>query len=141
MHPICVAQIDFVRDVRPIFEKHCYECHGAGNQESGLRLEVKEAALIGGDNHGPDSVPSKPSESPLIRFVTTDNDDEVMPPGKQRLSLAEITILTQWIGEGAVWPDGIDLVQLEDKSHLWSFKPLRVAPPLATTTDCRRCVW
>jgi len=32
------AQVDYVRDVRPILEKHCYECHGAKTQKSGYRL-------------------------------------------------------------------------------------------------------
>ncbi len=34
------APVDFVREVRPIFQKHCYECHGEKKQKSGLRLDV-----------------------------------------------------------------------------------------------------
>lgn len=56
--PACVAElraapVDFVRDVQPIFARHCTECHGEKKQKSGLRLDVKAAALKGGDDHAP----------------------------------------------------------------------------------------
>jgi hypothetical protein len=37
--------LDFVREVRPIFEKHCYECHGAEKQKNDYRLDIKAVAL------------------------------------------------------------------------------------------------
>src|SRR5690606_36459376 len=37
------ARIDFVREVRPILETHCYECHSGETRKSGLRLDVKAA--------------------------------------------------------------------------------------------------
>ncbi len=118
------APVDFVRDVRPIFQKHCYECHGDKKQKSGLRLDIKSEAFKGGDNHSPDILPGKAKDSPLIHFLITDDEDELMPP-KGRLSAPEIKILTTWIQDGAVWPDGVDLAQLEDRRNHWSFKPLQ----------------
>ncbi|MCB1224608.1 MAG: PSD1 domain-containing protein [Verrucomicrobiales bacterium] len=119
--------VDFVRDVRPIFESHCYECHGEKKQKSGLRLDVKSVALKGGDKHGPDIVPGKAAGSPLIHFLTTEDEDELMPPDGP-LEKAEIAMLTRWIEQGAVWPDDADLVQLEDRTDHWSFKPLSTRP-------------
>jgi hypothetical protein len=115
--------VDFVRDVRPIFEKHCYECHSEHEQESGLRLDVRELALKGGDNHGPDIIPGNAHESPLIHFVTSEDEYEVMPPDG-KLSAEEIEILTRWINEGAVWPEGVDRVTLKDTRDHWSFKAI-----------------
>ena len=43
-------QVDFARDVRPIFQDHCISCHGPQKQEAGLRLDVRSAALQGGDS-------------------------------------------------------------------------------------------
>ena len=126
------APVDFVRDVRPIFETRCYECHGEKKHKGGLRLDVKEAALKGGDNNGPNIIPGKAKESSLIHFVTSSDEDEVMPPKGERLSAAQITMLTTWINEGAVWPDGVDLVKLKDKSDHWSFKPVKTFPDLRT---------
>lgn len=115
------APVDFVREVRPLLEKHCHECHGEKKQKSGLRLDVKAAALKGGDNHGPDIIPGNAKKSPLIRFLTTDDKDEQMPP-KGRLSAGEIETFTRWINEGAVWPEGVDTAKLEDKRDHWAFK-------------------
>lgn len=116
--------VDFATDIRPILESHCYECHGENKQKSGLRLDIRQAALTGGFNHGPDIVPGNAADSPLIHFLTHADDDKRMPPDEP-LEPAQIELLTRWIDEGAHWPDGIDLAKLEDKSDHWSFKPLR----------------
>jgi len=120
---LSAAPVDFVRDVRPIFQKHCYECHGEQKQKSGLRLDVKSAALKGGDKHGPNVVAGSAATSSLIQFITS-ADDNAMPPKGERLSVVEIATLTAWINEGAVWPEGVDAVKLKDKADHWSFKPL-----------------
>ncbi len=117
------APVDFVREVRPILEKHCYDCHSEKKQKSGLRLDIKSEAFKGGDNHSPDIIAGNAKDSPLIHFVTTDDEEELMPP-KGKLSSTEIETLTAWINEGAVWPDGVDLAKLEDRRDHWSFKPL-----------------
>ncbi|RYD24864.1 MAG: DUF1549 domain-containing protein, partial [Verrucomicrobiaceae bacterium] len=123
--------VDFVRDVRPIFQKHCYECHGEKKQKGGLRLDVRAEALKGG-SHGPDIVPGKAEESRLIHLVTAagadEDEDGRMPPEGERLPAARIGILTTWINEGAVWPEGADTVRLKDKRDHWSFKPLAANP-------------
>jgi hypothetical protein len=118
--------IDFVRDVRPIFEQHCYECHSGDKQESGFRLDIRELAMKGGDNFGPDIIPNDAANSHLVRLITSDDADEVMPPGNQRLSPREIDLLVQWIAQGAIWPNGVDKAVLEDRMDHWSFKPLQL---------------
>lgn len=124
----CAANpLDFVRDVRPIFEKHCYQCHAGDSSQSGLRLDIKSVAMKGGDNHGPDIIPGKSAQSPLIQFITTDDESQLMPPDG-RMSDEEIGTLVRWIDEGALWPDGVDRVTLKDTSDHWSFKPLSVPP-------------
>src|SRR3712207_5198611 len=50
------TSIDFVKEVEPLFERHCYSCHGPDAQESGLRLDDANMALKGGDL-GPAYVP------------------------------------------------------------------------------------
>lgn len=77
---LVAVPVDFVRDVRPIFQKHCYECHSEKKRKSGLRLDEKTAALKGGDNHGPNILPGKARESSLIHFITSRDEDEIMPP-------------------------------------------------------------
>lgn len=125
-HKALAVPVDFVRDVRPIFEQRCYECHGEQKQKAGLRLDLKSAAFKGGDKHAPDILGGRAQESPLIHLIRTPDEDEVMPPKGERLTAAQIDLLTRWINEGAVWPDGVDKVKVEDRRDHWSFKPLRV---------------
>ena len=57
-----------------------------------------------------------------------------MPLDGKPLTAEEIATLTKWIEQGAIWPDGVDLVRLDDKRDHWSFKPVtRPDPP--TTQD------
>ncbi len=121
---VSAASVDFVRDVRPIFQQYCYSCHGATQQKSGLRLDIKSEALKGGGGYGPSILAGNASESPLIELVTHDDADSRMPPEGQGPSAVEIATLERWIDEGAIWPDGVDLATLEDRLDHWSFKPV-----------------
>ena len=38
----------FEKTIRPLLAKHCYECHGADEQESELRLDSLPGMLTGG---------------------------------------------------------------------------------------------
>lgn len=118
--------VDFVRDVRLIFEKHCYECHGVKKQKNEYRLDIKSIALTGGEDHAPNIIAGKSTESPLFRFVSGADEKIAMPP-KSKLSSAEIDVLKRWIDEGAVWPDGVDVAKVEDRLDWWSFKPIQVS--------------
>jgi hypothetical protein len=129
------APVDFVKEVQPVFQKHCYECHSEKKQKSGLRLDVKQLALKGGDHHGPDIRPRNAKDSPLIHFITTQDEDEIMPPNGKRLSATEIDILKRWILEGAAWPDGVDSAKIEDKRDHWAFKPLQVVDSKMASID------
>lgn len=120
--------VDFVNDVRPILEKHCYDCHTGEKHKSGFRVDVKSAAMRGGDNHGPDIIPGNSAESPFIQFLSLTEEENRMPPKGKRLSPAEIETLTKWVDEGANWPEGVDRVKLKDTTDHWSFKPLRTSP-------------
>jgi hypothetical protein len=128
MLPVCLqaAPVDFVREVRPIFEKHCYECHGAQKQKSGFRLDVKQEAFTSGDGHAPNLLAGKSTESPLYRFISGMDEKLQMPPKAKGTSLNEVEIATikQWLDEGAAWPDGIDTAKVEDRMDWWAFKPL-----------------
>lgn len=131
---ICVAatpaqgaapeQIDYVKQVRPILQKHCYSCHGAEKQKSGLRLDIKTLAFKGGDGFGPAILPKNAGESPLYELSSGADPDAKMPPKGPGLSVSEKLVIKQWIDQGATWPDGVDLAKVDDKTDHWSFKPV-----------------
>ena len=58
--------------------------------------------LKGGDT-GPAFVPGKPDESPLIEAIRYEGDVQ-MPP-KKKLKAEEIAALTDWVKQGAYWPE------------------------------------
>ncbi len=116
--------IDFQRDVRPVFERHCFRCHGPEKQKGGLRLDVKQRALAGGDS-GPAIVAGRSSESELLRRVASTDRDEMMPPEGTRLSAEELTLMGGWIEAGAEWPEtAADRAAADGPSH-WAWAPLR----------------
>lgn len=121
--------IDFVDQVRPILQRHCYACHGDEKQKSGFRLDIKSEAFSGGDGYGAAIVAGDLEGSPLIELITSEDDDTRMPPDGDGLSSAEIELLSRWVQQGASWPDGVDLAELEDRTDHWSFKPLSILPP------------
>jgi mono/diheme cytochrome c family protein len=48
--PAVSHEVEFVRDIQPLFEKHCVKCHGPEKQKGDLRLDVKSMAMRGGED-------------------------------------------------------------------------------------------
>lgn len=117
--------VDFVRDVRPIFEQHCQDCHSGEQPSSSLRLDHKASAFSGGELFGSKIIQRGSSESLLIEFISNPKHEMRMPPEGEMLSQPEIDVLKNWISQGAIWPDGVDQVQIADPREHWSFKPLK----------------
>ena len=120
------AAPDFVKDVRPIFERSCYGCHGAEKQKSGYRLDVRDVAIKGGDSGAAAIVPHDAKRSPLIRYVSGEDDKMLMPPKKSdkpRLTAAEVETLRAWIDAGPSWPDEFAGAVKDARPH-WSLTPL-----------------
>ncbi len=123
---IAVPPPDFVKDVRPILEHNCFGCHGSEKEKSGYRLDVREIALRGGDSGEAAIVPHDATNSPLIRYVSGDDEDMLMPPkksGKPRLTRAEVDTLRAWIDAGPAWPEELAGASGDAKRH-WSLRPL-----------------
>lgn len=96
--------VDYFKEVRPILEKHCYDCHQGGKAKGGLRIDDHRSMLAGGKSDGPAIVPGKAMESALIHRITATGEDEIMPPKGESLKAAEVAVLKRWIQSGAPWP-------------------------------------
>lgn len=104
---------DFAKEVFPVLQRACFECHGPDKQKGDLRLDAasKKHAEIGAD---------------LLRRVALPKEDQdAMPRRGPRLTTAEISHLRDWINTGAQWPD-----KLEPLKH-WSYIPPQRPPPPA----------
>lgn len=125
----------FEDQVRPILVDHCQKCHGPNKQQADLRLDSRELALKGGE-HGPAFVPGDPEKSLLISAVRRTGDYE-MPPDIP-LSEAQITVLTTWVQQGAIWPGKVPTIvtptspegfERARREH-WAFQSVRnLSPP------------
>ena len=97
--PAASRTVDYDADIRPILAQHCYSCHGPEAQQSGLRLDLRQPALRGGD-YGPVITPGNSADSKLIKRVVNGDGGLQMPPTGP-LSDEDITLLRAWIDQGA----------------------------------------
>ena len=128
--PRASGPVDFTRDIQPLFAAKCHACHGAEKQKAGLRLDLKSAALEGGDN-GKVFLPGKSAESKLVQLIAGLLPDGAMPPkAAERLTAAEVGKVRAWIDAGAPWPDDSKLTV--KKSDHWAYQPVRrpAIPPI-----------
>ncbi|YCM46082.1 PSD1 and planctomycete cytochrome C domain-containing protein [Verrucomicrobiaceae bacterium 227] len=115
------AKVSFNREIRPILSKNCLSCHGPdeGDRKGEFHLDTLEGITKGGKS-GPGIIVGDPDASEVIKRVTTSDPDDLMPPSDhgKPLKPEEITLLRQWITEGA------------DYQPHWSLqKPRSVNPP------------
>src|SRR5438094_2550325 len=125
------AQVEFFeKSVRPILAANCFECHGPDKQKAKLRLDARSLMMEGGDS-GPVVVPGNAKASLLIQAIHYPEDGPKMPP-KGKLSATEIALLTEWIQQGAPWPETTAPIRAAAKAvkitprdrEFWSFQPL-----------------
>lgn len=111
---VSAAEVDFARDIQPILNENCVECHG-GVKAAGDVSFVYEDRVINfiGDSGVPIVSPGKPDDSELIYRITTSDEDDRMPPADEHEALTDeqIALFKQWIDEGAKW------------SGHWAFQP------------------
>ena len=116
--------IDFNRDIRPILSNHCFQCHGPDAKKrkglsKPLRLDTEEGAFSDLGGYAA-IVRGNAEESELIRRITSDDANDVMPPQStgKKLSAREIESLCEWVRKGAPY------------SKHWSYvKPVRPRLP------------
>ena len=112
------SRVDFNREVRPLFAKHCTACHGGVKAAGKISFVYRDKALTSGKSGKPAIVPGNPEASELMaRVVATDPDIRMpQPEHGPALTEAEVGTLRRWIRQGAKW------------SEHWSFVPPRDVP-------------
>ncbi len=108
--PPASRKVDFVKEIKPIFEASCIKCHGRGRTKGDLSIESRETLIKGGES-GPAIMPGKSEESHLIELVAGLDPDSVMPQKGKRLTLEQIGLLRAWIDQGAPWDAGISFAK------------------------------
>jgi cytochrome c553 len=91
------AELTFSGDVLPIFLANCTRCHGTSRQSAGLKLNTYENIIAGSEN-GPVIMPGDSTNSLLIDMIVSGE----MPKKAEKLSDANIQLITDWINAGAL---------------------------------------
>ncbi len=118
-------QIDFNRDIKPIFDANCVSCHGAKKAAGQLRLDNKTAAMRGGFS-GAVILPNDSKGSILLSRIIGGDGQAQMPMGGDPLTAAQIDLIKKWIDGGAVWPEDSSLITQNSSltSDHWAYKKI-----------------
>ncbi len=102
-------KVDFEKDVLPIFEDRCMECHRATYKTSsgrtkkpkgGLRMDDPKEIFKGDSEKG--IVAGKSAESEIYKRIILDpEDDDIMPSKGDVLTKDQIAKIKAWIDAGA----------------------------------------
>ncbi len=125
------AQIDFKRDIEPIFAASCYQCHGPKKAAGQLRLDLKTTAMKGGIS-GANIIPGNSKTSTLLKRILGEGGEARMPMGGDALKAEQIELIRQWIDQGAVWPSDESATRNSQSAipQHWAYvKPVRPAIP------------
>ncbi len=102
------AAVDFNKQIKPIFEARCTECHGPVKPKGKYDMHTKASFFKGSD--GEAVIKGKPDESYIVELITLPaGDPDIMPAKGDPLTKEQIELIKTWIKEGANWPDGVDL--------------------------------
>ncbi len=121
------AEIDFESEILPLFQERCLDCHGEETAEANLRLDTMAFVLRGGDSGEATVRPGDAMASYLLQRVTSENDEERMPPDGEPLDEDEVARLRMWIDQADAWENAKQELETEEHDH-WSFKPIARVP-------------
>jgi mono/diheme cytochrome c family protein len=111
-------QVDFKKDIQPIFHESCIKCHSLDNPKkkasAGFRLDNRADALKGGENaHEKDIIPGNAKDSVMYKLlfgsVSVEGEDVDAMPKKKKgqewkpLPKEQIQLIKDWIDQGAKW--------------------------------------
>jgi Planctomycete cytochrome C len=99
--------VQFERDIAPIFQERCLDCHGPNDAKNDFRIDDPESLA--------DYIePGDASSSSLYNdYLTAADEEMLMPPQSHKgpLSPAELALIRIWIDEGADWPEGAKVLE------------------------------
>jgi len=125
------AAVDFKKDIQPILEEHCYECHSElkGKRKGGFVFDDLETFKLDiADNDVAQIRPGKPAESHFLEVIVNPNHDRHMPPDDQ-LSSGDIKKITEWITEGASFEKS------DGTKPMVAVAPKKDLPPIMSWTN------
>ena len=97
-------QVSYVKDIKPILDQQCLNCHtegGEGTEKSGLVMDSYQE-LMKGTKFGPVIIPGDSLTSALNMLVEGRADSSIrMPHHREPLKEEDIALLKNWVDQGA----------------------------------------
>ncbi len=90
------GEVSFSRDILPVLQSRCINCHGGQRTSEGLDMKTYQALMAGSQNG---SIVT-PGDAANSLFVTLSAEGK-MPKRGPKLTPAEIKLLTDWVNAGA----------------------------------------
>ena len=91
-------QVSFEKDVMPIFKTSCISCHKADKKKGKLDMS-SYAELMKGGKQGRPVTPGDPAKSLIVDMIS--GKEPEMPEKGDKLSDAQVQIISAWIKQGA----------------------------------------
>jgi hypothetical protein len=124
--------LQYNRDIRPILADNCFPCHGPDSAACKAELRLDRAADATAIRDGMAAiVKGKPNESELLTRITSTDLNEIMPlPPRDRLKPAQVELLKRWIAEGANYEPHWSLIAPKRPTPLAVKQPAWVRNPI-----------
>jgi len=107
------AEPVFEKDIRPLLQRKCGQCHTGGKRKGGLSLATMAGLRRGGESEEV-IVGKKLDESLLWKMIST---GEMPPKGKARLTKAETGLIQRWIETGAKSTAPVEVAEKKINQH------------------------
>lgn len=103
--PPAKQKVEFTKDIKPLLEKSCTQCHSGEKPKGGYRTDTIEG-LTKGSGSDASIIPGNSAKSPIIHYVADLVAESEMPPTDKRdkfpaLTKDQIGLLRAWIDQGA----------------------------------------
>jgi WD40 repeat protein len=93
-------KVTYVDDIQPIFREHCFSCHNQDEAKSDLDLHNYSMTMRGGA--GGEVVFPGDLESSRLWALVSHKETPKMPPEQDKLADAKLSLIKQWILDGAL---------------------------------------
>ncbi len=123
--PVSSAEdsVDFAKQIAPLFQQHCINCHSPGIEKGDVSLATIEDLtqnefIVAGD----------PDASSLMQLISSEGGARPeMPKEQEPLTNEQVQLVRTWISQGAKWPRQI-VIQEKSKAdeNWWSLQPIQV---------------
>jgi mono/diheme cytochrome c family protein len=100
------AGLTYDKDIKPIVQKSCVNCHGAEKPKGKYRVDSRPAFVKGGESENPAVVPGESTKSPVLIYASDLVKEMEMPPLDKReknpaLTKEQLGVIRAWIEQGA----------------------------------------